>query len=171
MFCFDFFPAGICNKGDLSILKCFVLIVFLQEYVTQSVLECLPVLRTSDVNTKSILVHSQLCYSAGQETQALNLLLNSHMWKEAIDFVSCCRKSGENPTLLFIMLVKGLQSGRAPSEMLVEALNIKPNDFSTYELLAIMKDQAPVAKEPFSKGTGQATVGEIRPFLEALFLS
>lgn len=69
------------------------------------------------------------------------------------------------------MLVKGLQSGRAPSEMLVEALNIKPKDFSTYELLAIMRDQAPVAKEPFSKGAGQATVGDVRPFLEALFSS
>lgn len=134
-------------------------------------LECLPVLRTRDVNTKSILVHSQLCYSAGQETQALHLLLNSHMWKEAIDFVSSCGKSGENSTLLFIMLVKGLQSGRAPSEMLVKALNIKPKDLSTYELLAILRDQAPVAKEPFSKCTGQATVGEVRPFLETLFSS
>ena len=71
------------------------------------------------------------------------------MWKEAIDFVSCCGKSSENPTLLFIILVKGLQSGRAPSEMLVKALDIKPKDFSTYELLAVMRDQAPVAKEPF----------------------
>lgn len=132
-------------------------------------LECLPVLSTRHANTKSILVHSQLCYSAGQETQALHLLLSSHMWKEAIDFVSYCRKDSENPTLLFIMLIKGLQSGRAPSEMLIEALNLKPKGFNTHELLAIMKDQAPLTKEPFVKGAGQTTVGEIRPFLDALF--
>ena len=134
-------------------------------------LECLPVLRTRDVNTKSILVHSQLCYSAGQETQALQLLLKSQLWKEAIEFVSCCGQSSENPTLLFVMLIKGLQSGRAPCEMLVEALNIKPKGFSTHELLAVMRDQAPVAKEPFPNDTGQATVGEVRPFLAALFSS
>ena len=116
-------------------------------------------------------MHSQLCYSIGQETQALHLLLSSQMWKEAIDFVSCCGKSSENSTLLFVMLIKGLQSGRAPSEMLIEALNIKPKGFSTYELLAIMRDQAPVAKEPFPKGAEQATVGEVRPFLAALFSS
>jgi len=92
------------------------------------------------------------------------------MWKEAIDFVSCCGKSSENSTLLFVMLIKGLQ-GRAPSEMLVEALNIKPKGFSTYELLAIMRDQAPVAKEPFPKGARQVTVGDVRPFLAALFSS
>ena len=149
------------------ILICFVL----QEYVTQSVLECLPVLSTRNANTKSILAHSQLCYSNGQETHALHLLLSSRMWKEAIDFVSCCEKNSENPTLLFIMLIKGLQSGRAPSEMLIGALNLKPKGFNTYELLAIMRDQAPVSKEPFLKGTGQATVGEIRPFLDALFSS
>lgn len=135
-------------------------------------LECLPVLRTRDVNTKSILVHSQLCYSTGQETRALHLLLSSQLWKEAINFVSCCGQSSqENSTLLFVMLIKGLQSGRAPCEMLVEALNTKPKGFSTYELLAIMRDQAPVAKEPFPNGAGQATVGEVRPFLSALFSS
>jgi len=140
-----------------------------EEHVTQSVLECLPVLHTSDANTASILVHSQLYYSTGQETQALHLLLSSHMWKEAIDFVSTCGKNSDNQTLLFVMLTKGLQRGRAPSERLVEALSLKPEGFSTYELLAIIRDQGPVAKDPFSKAAGQISVGEVWPFLDALF--
>ena len=69
------------------------------------------------------------------------------------------------------MLIKGLQQRRAPSEMLVEALSLKPDGFSTHELLAIMRDQATVAKEPFVTGAGQTTIGEIRPYLEALFSS
>lgn len=142
-----------------------------QEHVTQSVLECFPVLSTGDANTDSKRVHSQLCFTAGQETQALHLLLNNHMWKEAIDFVSCCDRESENRTLLFVMLIKGLQRQRAPSNTLVEALDLKPEGFSTHELLVIMRDQAPVAKEPFVKGAGQTTIGEIRPYLEALFSS
>lgn len=145
--------------------------LYFQEHVTQSVLECLPLLSTSNANSTSIQAHSQLYYSTGQETQALHLLLSSRLWKEAIDFVSCCGKSSENQTLLFMMLIKGLQRGRAPSERLVSALNLKPKGFSTHELLAIIRDQAPVAKEPFSKGAGQTTVGEIRPFLDVLFSS
>lgn len=146
-----------------------LILIFFQEHVTQSVLECLPVLHTSDANTASILVHSQLYYSTGQETQALHLLLSSHMWKEAIDFVSTCGKNSDNQTLLFVMLTKGLQRGRAPSERLVEALSLKPEGFSTYELLAIIRDQGPVAKDPFSKAVGQISVGEVWPFLDALF--
>lgn len=140
-----------------------------QDHITQSVLECLPVLHTSNVNTQSVRVHAQLCYSAGQETQALHLLLSSHMWEAAIDFVSCCGESSKNQTLLFIMLIKGLQRGRAVSGNLARALSLKPVGFNTHELLTIVGDQALVAKEPFLKGAGQTTIGDIRPFLDALF--
>lgn len=140
-----------------------------EEFVTQSVLECLPVLSTRHTNSKSVLVHSQLCYSAGQEIQALHLLLSHQMWKEAIDFVSHCGKGSENPNLLFIMLIKGFQSRKAPSKILIEALNLKPKDLSTDEILTILKDQAIGTKEPFAKAAGQTTVAEMRPFLDALF--
>ena len=142
-----------------------------QEHITQSVLECLPLLHTSDANPDSVKVHSELCYCTGQETQAVHLLLTSCMWKEAIDFVSSCGKSGENHTLLFIMLIKGLHHRKAPSDKLVEALSLMPDGFNGHELLATIRDQAPVAKEPFSKSAGQTTIGDLRPFLNALFSS
>ena len=132
-------------------------------------LECLPVLSMRHTNAKSALAHSQLCYSAGQEIQALHLLLSHQMWKEAIDFISYCGEGSENPMLLFIMLIKGLQSRKAPSKMLIDALNLKPKDLSTDEILAVLKDQAIETKEPFAKGVEQTTVGEMRPFLDALF--
>ena len=142
-----------------------------QEHITQSVLECLPVLHTSDNNPDSVKAHSELCYCTGQETQAVHLLLSSSMWKEAIDFVSSSGKSSENETLLFVMLIKGLQRRKAPSDRLVEALSLMPEGFNSHELLAIIRDQVPVAKEPFSKGAGQTTIGDMRPFLNALFSS
>lgn len=140
-----------------------------EEHIIQSVLDCLPVLHTSHVNSQSVEVHAQLFYSVGQETQALHLLLSNHMWKEAIDFVSCCGKSGDTQTLLFVMLFKGLQHRRAPSENLIKALSLKSAGFNSHEILALIRDQAPVAKEPFQKGPGHTTLGAIRSFLDALF--
>lgn len=142
-----------------------------QEYILQSVLECLPVLHTSNTNAESVKIHAQLYYSIGQETQALDLLLTNQMWEEAIDFVSCCGKDSETQTLLFVMLFKALQYGKAPSGNLVKALSLKPADFNTHELLAMIMNQAPVSKDPFDKGPGHTSLGDLRPFLDVLFTS
>ena len=128
-------------------------------------------LNTRNVNPKSVLVHSKLFHFTAQETQALHILLCNRMWQEAIGFVSRCGKDSDKANALFVMLIKGLQRGKAPGEVLVEAVKLRPDGFNTQELLSLLWDQAATMKEPFAKDAGQTTVGEMRPLLQELIMS
>jgi hypothetical protein len=138
-----------------------------QDHITQSFLDCLPALKV-DPNHKSTQVHSKLLWAAGQEMQAMQVLLRHEMWSEALDFFSTVPKDTNYIALLFTMLIKTFLRCNAPKEVSLTALALVPRGLCTYEILSILRDNGPRCTEPFEPATQILTVGDVRLRLQKL---
>ncbi|XP_032221554.2 uncharacterized protein LOC116603961 [Nematostella vectensis] len=139
-------------------------------YITQSVTDCLPILKLSP-SPKSAQVHATLLWSAGQELQALQVLLRHQAWHQAVDFYSLCPSETEFTISLFTMLLKALIREGASSHLINKALSLAPKRLSTYEMLAILKDSRRRQDEPLVLRASALTIGDLRGHLEKLLNS
>ncbi|KAK3724978.1 hypothetical protein QZH41_017456 [Actinostola sp. cb2023] len=136
-----------------------------KDHVTQSILDCLPALIV-DPSAKSTHAHAILLWTAGQEMQSMQVILRHQMWSQALDFFSSLPEDTNTLVVLFIMMFKAFLCYCAPKEVLLKALSLAPQGFSTYELLFILQDNGPKCNEPFVHDV--LTVGDVRQQLQEI---
>lgn len=96
----------------------------------------------------------------------MRLLLQHSLWSHAVDFVNTCDR--ENRPLLFIILLKALLRGRAPSAVFSRALELIPEEFPPHEVLRTLRDCAPSTKSPFPESPDEIKLGDVRGHLDLL---
>ncbi|XP_031554124.1 uncharacterized protein LOC116291141 [Actinia tenebrosa] len=136
-----------------------------QEHVNHLFLDCLPALKV-EANQMSTHVHSKLLWAAGQEMQAMQILLRHEMWSQALDFYVSLPKDTNSIVLLFTMMIKAFLRCGAPKEVSLKALGLVPHGFCSYEILAIMRENGPRCAEPFQSSTKILTIGDVRSYLQ-----